>query len=478
MKGVKILACLSILVILLSKSSVAEKVFRDPDDDFINPSWVKPDIWRSQKRRDPEPPKVECEKVTKPCQCPPAPVCLSPDQRTMHSYRKFVTRLFDENLLEKEVDSDYLVRKIQLKITNGQLTQLKTAQSIGDIDAVIASIVEQSGKMTFYERYQLIAFNLKDFFRGLGNSIFFLQFATPVLYIIVGYLLITLLSRMMQINRWFLLLLLLAGISYSMSYEDCNRKLEAEALARVSFNKIRNPCKENNSGWLDYLNPLNMFSESNERKCYRHLLDTHNLHIGQCNPAQVVVQMIGSLQMEYFEVVIEKTTQMLSQSSWIGICLIILVVYLFITNIPAYMLSTAKCTTALLSTRRIGELPSETTQSIAPAPTNIKVDINLPSYDSSMLNRLEDILIRNVSVTNQQSITEKPNDDRDESEPPRALTSTVLEACTSPASDVQDLHEPPSEPQSTKPAPESTVKTSSAENWEEKKPRFEDQPPE
>ncbi|XP_058452242.1 uncharacterized protein LOC131430944 [Malaya genurostris] len=362
MKAIKFLALTVSLCQYLSCDGTVNAQANN-DDEFINPNWIKPDPW---SRHDREMRKKQTARAEE-CQCPPVPQCDpieksllttakvetidKPDDNNrlaMVFYKKFVTRLFDDSQLMPDDASAYLLRNVQFKVTRKQVQDLKQATTARDIDGIVAAIVEQSKGSGYRPVMESFCWNISLFFSRLSENVYLLYFLLPTVCLPAAYILVKILSRIMHIHPAIIVFLLFTTISFFITFDECNRKLELESLAKLMHHDTTNPCDTQhkaNRGVTDWLTGL--FGQSDEAKCMEHLRKTLGASRKICDPSQVFMVMVAKIQLSYFETFFVKIIEIFKTStassgfveSFLIKILLILLVYVLVKTVLKYGIS-------------------------------------------------------------------------------------------------------------------------------------------
>ncbi|XP_055636063.1 uncharacterized protein LOC129775389 [Toxorhynchites rutilus septentrionalis] len=319
------------------------------DDEIIDPSWEKPDAWSQYERQQRLqlaakaeecncPPIVKCEPV-KPCPVQPKAELSPTDENNRLGavfYKKFVTRLFARNQLENDKESGFLLRNVQFKITPLQMNQLTQASSAHEIDGIVSSIMEQSHHGIYQTTAENVFWGLRAMYSSIRNSVFFFFLFVPTVGLLTGFFVVKIMSRVMHVHPLLVVFLMFIGVSYAISLNDCNQKLEMESLA-----KMMNPCQQRHAsggGFLGWMQRF--FGEDTEAKCREHLRETMGASTRTCDPSEVFVEMVAKLHLKYLETFVYKMISIFNEASatsgmfgkiLIGLFLLVLV-YILITH--------------------------------------------------------------------------------------------------------------------------------------------------
>lgn len=291
------------------------------DSDIIKPNWVKPSHHYRAKAADQcQCPKVpECPEVTK---CPELPKC--PEESSskkpstddgvnyrlaLNSFRKFLIRLFDERKLEVDEKNDFRLRNVQFKATELQISKIKEAQSVRELDDVVAGIVEQSEGSIYRSMAENLCWDLVTWYGSAIQSTVFMYVIVPAVVI----LLLLVICRAFRIPLWFLIIVVCLLITYVSTYRDCNNRLELESLTTLMKKPPgSDPCAEyqqSGSCWVSW------WCKDKKAECIERLQEEYGLKRTVCDPSEVFIEMVAKLQLQYFETFVEKMVSIFENST-------------------------------------------------------------------------------------------------------------------------------------------------------------------
>lgn len=316
-----------VLVIILCSRSVTAA---DDDSNIINPNWKRPgSLWKQQNNHLQSAEQCgECPPVEPcpPCEIPASPPEPSACPQKKHCeqefmlFKKFLRRLFDDKRLHKDFESDYLLGHIQLKITSHQLDMLRQAKTIHELEGIVSSVVEQSegGDAGYFAMAtESFCWSIGELARMVGANGYFLYVFVPTLGLLGVYWLVRVNARIMGIHPLLALILMALLMTYVITYRDCNRKLEAHALAKMSFRDETNPCKQRalrNTGFSGWV--MDLIGGSNEARCREYIQQNINEDtVNFCDPSTVAIEMMTNLQMHYLETFIRKMVSIFETST-------------------------------------------------------------------------------------------------------------------------------------------------------------------
>ncbi|XP_058839440.1 uncharacterized protein LOC131694923 [Topomyia yanbarensis] len=400
------------------------------DDEFINPNWIKPDPW---SRYDREQLQKQVNRREE-CQCPPVPKC-DPNDICPHApvpvqtinppdddnrlaivfYKKFVTWLIDDRQLVQDDGSEYLLRNIQFKVSSKQVKDLKRAKTARDIDGIVSGIVEQSEGSMYLPSVESFCWSITTFLSTIGQNVYLMYFLIPTICLPAVYFLVKILSRVMHVHPLIVVILLFITVSFAITLDECNQKLEMESLAKLMQRGTSNPCEMQHNadrglyGWME-----NLFGESSEAKCIKHLRETLGASRKTCDPSHVFLEMVAKLQLRYFETFVQKMIDIFKAStassgiveSVLITVFFILIIYILVTNGLKYGIYGAFNFLGVFLTTPRGNSPpmnqnalpegQHSQQSIAgtiPTSFNFKINIDRGRKKPSRadINRIEEI---------------------------------------------------------------------------------------
>uniref|UniRef100_A0A1Q3EXM3 Uncharacterized protein n=1 Tax=Culex tarsalis TaxID=7177 RepID=A0A1Q3EXM3_CULTA len=304
-------------VLVIALCSLSLPVTATDDSNIIDPNWKQPGIWSS--------PGNHHQSAEQGGECPPVEPCppcevVSPDpgacpqrhgEQEFVLFKKFLRRLLDDKRLRKDFESNLLLRHIELKITQHQLDRLRQAKTIRELDGIVSSVVEQSegdGAGYFAMATESFCWSIGELTRIVGRNGYFLYVFVPTLGLIGVYWLVKANARIMGIHPVVALILMTLLMTYVISYRDCNRRLEADALTKMNFRDERNPCKQHalrNTGFSGWF--MDLVGGSNEARCREYIQQNANQDaVHFCDPSTVAIEMMAKLQMHYFETFVQK----------------------------------------------------------------------------------------------------------------------------------------------------------------------------
>lgn len=310
------LACF-VTALLSTSTSFAAAANRVDDSDIINPNWVKPG-WKNDVQDGEHPVAVECPPA-KECRCPPVPDCPEREKvelpasheqyrNAFVAYRKFFRRVFDEGKFEMDLaDPSFQVRNIQFRISEPQAKRLKEVRTVDDIDAIVTEIVEQSEGSTYFAMAEGMCRKLFLIYVSAFESTFFLYWVLPALVMAVIFII----GKVFKVKLWIVAMLLCIQISYVITYQDCNNRMQLNSLAKVlKMEKIENPCENIHltSTWYGKL-----LYKNSEANCIEQLRIVHGLERDYCDPSEVFVELVTKVPMKSFELTVNKIVIMLTK---------------------------------------------------------------------------------------------------------------------------------------------------------------------
>uniref|UniRef100_A0A8D8C995 (northern house mosquito) hypothetical protein n=1 Tax=Culex pipiens TaxID=7175 RepID=A0A8D8C995_CULPI len=313
-----------VLVIVLCSLSLP--VTATDDSDIINPKWKRPSIWAQGGNHHHT--AEQCIEYPPVEPCPPCEAPLAPPTACQHKhceqdfvlFKKFLRRLFDDKRLHKDFESDFLLGHIQLKITQHQLDMMRQAKTTRELDGIVSSVVEQSeggGVGYFAMATESFCWSIGELARMVGANGYFLYVFVPTLGLLGVYWLVKVNARIMGINPLVALILMALLMTYVITYRDCNRRMEADALAKMSFRDERNPCQQRalrNTGFSGWF--MDLVGGSSEARCREYIQQQSNEDtVNLCDPSTVAIEMMAKLQMHYFETFVQKMVAIFKTST-------------------------------------------------------------------------------------------------------------------------------------------------------------------
>ncbi|KXJ69260.1 uncharacterized protein LOC134285742 [Aedes albopictus] len=331
-----VIAMAAISIALFAANFASADPGDQTDDSGINPNWVTPGHYHhdnSTQEASCPPPVVEA------CKCPILPDCPVFDlvesgpstqedlQRTSMYYRKFVRRIFDKRRLQPDLsDESFMIRSIQFRLSKQQVEKLKEARTASETDNVVSEIVEQSGENVYYAMAEGSCDSLYSFIVATKLN-------TILLCVLVAILMIVAISKICNIWWFYVALLSILIIAYSMTYRDCNNRLEVESLVTAFKYDQKNPCLGLSSLFSSITNKIS----DRENNCKNYLQHLHGLERNICDPLEVTVEMFGRIPTKYFGNIVDEIISIINSAhqkfGWLGPLRITVVIPVFILGL-------------------------------------------------------------------------------------------------------------------------------------------------
>uniref|UniRef100_A0A182S8U7 Chloride channel CLIC-like protein 1 n=1 Tax=Anopheles maculatus TaxID=74869 RepID=A0A182S8U7_9DIPT len=278
--------------------------------------WIKPgalDRWgqqqQQQQRLRTQPTDGSCDVQTElvQCDCPPPPpepepipcsVDISEDQRlALIFYRKLIKTLFARDTLEVDAagEEDYHTADLQLKISTRQLDKLlDDSCTAREINLIVSAVLEKSANARRSSlRRENQCERLYNFLMQCFESNILHNLLPVVLLIAICYL-VRIIARIVRMNSFIVLLLLIFSINFCNKWKECNEELAKKSLQNL------------------------------EEKLPRSTMMSHVFGIGSrtedsvlpvCDPLHVLLQSTASLQAVYFKSILKELLDAFKEST-------------------------------------------------------------------------------------------------------------------------------------------------------------------
>ncbi|XP_068155612.1 uncharacterized protein [Drosophila tropicalis] len=251
------------------------------------------------------------------CQCQETPESIAAieDAVALTYFKKFVKLLFQRQRLQYDATSTVYKRSLLFSLLPAQLEQLEAVEDARDLDIILMRILENAeaaplfpgGNGCSYTYFSWLPDIFTDFIQLTKQSEvrLFLKF---IMIGAIGWL----------INKRYgvgALTLILCGIffyGYFITYLECNKKLEVDAMIDIIDNTQKfdiSPMSWGSLAWNYF------FKESEVDQQKARLRKSAKLNMSECRLDHVLIMYINDLFLKQLEMLLEKVTQTMSKLS-------------------------------------------------------------------------------------------------------------------------------------------------------------------
>lgn len=271
-------------------------------------------------------------------QAPSACVCEE-DLGTIY-YKKLVNYLFRQSKqIVDDFDRKHLI-SVHLQITEDQLRQLKAAESVREIDAIVFTVIANS-KNDFLQEAKEKLWSWFDQLHYLYLRIINSQSVRVISYlpssllthsiafqIMLLFLLGLFLSSMLimrylfKVNVIVSLIVNVLAVSLFFEYLECNRRLEFSNLEKLkSMDRDTNPCQHSTKFF-------GLISTYDSSQCTEYMMSIHGHNRQFCLPTDVFMEFMLKLFFKPFSQFLDRVSDFVEQTygkygTWKGIPIII-----------------------------------------------------------------------------------------------------------------------------------------------------------
>ncbi|XP_030556346.1 uncharacterized protein LOC115759534 [Drosophila novamexicana] len=278
-------------------------------------NWVEPHAWSElTSAQFNNPGEESCQ-----CQVPvPAEKSLATieDQLALTYFKKFVNTLFSRKRLKYGKTSHLFKRSLIFTLNPSQVDELETVQDVRDLDIMLTKILDEArdvplpsdqadDEYTYRHQGMGVRALVMDIFKDLIQ----LLKISEVRFMLTVLLTITTGWIVHRRFRFSAIAIILGGIflyGYFVTYLECNRKLEVEALIDV-IDSHQKPTDDAEKTWFSRMFGY-LFNESPEAQQKQKLLKSSKLNMPYCRPDHVFVMYTSDIFLKQIELILEKTT--------------------------------------------------------------------------------------------------------------------------------------------------------------------------
>ncbi|XP_017869977.1 PREDICTED: uncharacterized protein LOC108618462 isoform X1 [Drosophila arizonae] len=282
-------------------------------------NWVEPHAWAELTTTQFNTPGEDA------CQCqalPPEGKSLATieDQLALMYFKKFVNTLFNRKKLMHGKTSNVFKRSVLFTLQASQVVELETVEDVRDLDILLNKILDEANDVPLssdqvdddysYTHKEMGVFALiMDIFKDLQKllQISEVRFMLTVLLIIAtGWI-------VHKRFRYSAIAIVIGGIflyGYFVTYLECNRKLEVDAVIEV-IDSHQESTDNENTNWFSGIYG-SLFKESKEKQQREKILKSSKLRMPYCRPDHVFIMYASEIFLKQIEMILEKTTQTIS----------------------------------------------------------------------------------------------------------------------------------------------------------------------
>lgn len=235
-------------------------------------------------------------------------------------YLRLVKHLFRKQRFRSDPHNENsYIANIPLRVNKNQYDMMVDSDVNGlnleELDGLVEDVLKQSKDEEHSIPQILLDYYRQEIIGSVPN------FNSPLFLSIVAVAIILLFTRLFHLSKLtfsaiiVIVILIICGISYSMTYHDCMNDLEAEQMIQISKeNTIDNPCKnyhgERESTWSSL--KTHIFGSS-KSECLEHMRKTFKPSKKYCDPLEVFARWSAKIQMSYIGSITGEFLELLSK---------------------------------------------------------------------------------------------------------------------------------------------------------------------